>query len=105
MQDKKGVDETIEKIIELDKDPDKYLNRISRPWLNNIQADRKWDDELYDFFENIFSQSISDAKRVPNYGYSHFNLNIMLAISQSHQKVLKINKTKSKIKKFLKFRF
>jgi len=105
MQDQHGVEETIEKIIELDKDQEKYLNKISQPWLNKIQEDRKWDVELYDFFENIFSQAISDAKRIPKYGFSDFNLELLLAMNQSHKKTLKINNTKNKIKQFLKFKF
>ena len=105
MKDQHGVEETIEKIIELDKDRDKYLDRISQPWLNKIQKNRKWDVELYDFFENIFNQTFSEAKRIPKYGFSDFNLKVLLAMNRSYQATLKMNKTKSKIKQILKFRF
>lgn len=105
LKDRNKIDELISEIIQLDKDPEAYLNKLSQPWLTEEQKQKAWETELLVFIENIFSRPITEAKRIPQYGFTDFysgNLNTMYALFVEREK---LNRTKNKIKQFLKLKF
>lgn len=51
-----SIDDAINAIIELDRDDEKYLQKLSTPYLNNEKFYNNLnDDKILDFFENIFT--------------------------------------------------
>lgn len=70
----KTLDEAIEEVKKIDSDDDLWCKMISQPWQTpeQIALTKKRNDDYVEFWRNIFSQNIEDAKRVP-VGY-HPNL-------------------------------
>lgn len=62
------MEETIERIVELDKDDDAYLKLCRAKRFANADFDR-YNRELKEFFARIFCQSVQEARRAPTYGY------------------------------------
>jgi hypothetical protein len=53
-----SFDEAIERIIEVDKNDEKYLELINQPWFNNNQIPKEVDNEsLLNFFDFILADS------------------------------------------------
>lgn len=69
LQSYPSFESAIEEIIRLDNDDQAYLEKLSRPWLTDVQADRNWKNELYLFFMSIFEQEKKDAIRRPLSGF------------------------------------
>jgi hypothetical protein len=63
----KLVDKVIERIIDLDKNDDKYIEILKKPWLKDWQY-FDYKAPLSHFLENIFSQSLENAGRRAMYG-------------------------------------
>ncbi|PAF53503.1 hypothetical protein BKH42_05495 [Helicobacter sp. 13S00482-2] len=114
INDYKSIDEAINAIIELDCDDEKYLEKLSLPYLNNDKfCDDLNDDKILDFFENIFSNPhIYHKDSLPNrdenghYGKVPFMIRFLSALvpikSMRHQyRDYLINK--DKMKKYQKF--
>lgn len=99
--DFKTLEDLKNKIIELDKDDNKYLEMLDKPIFNsnyNFQAEQT---KLSDFLENIFEQNYTSAKRVElkkgYYIYEHYKIYFLTAFI--YDKFLKL---KQFIRKILK---
>ena len=70
--DCKNLDEMLEKVREVDNDDELFLHMISQPWQTPDQQNLtlKLINDYYNFIENIFTQDIRSAKRVP-FGIIH----------------------------------
>jgi hypothetical protein len=95
LKDISQMDEIIEQIIAIDKDDEQYLNLLNKPFLNESQRKYNWKYDLYGFFDNIFSQSIESAKRIPEFGYNAYFLREVKQMSDLRQKHKNINRIKS----------
>jgi len=62
------IDMAVEKIIELDCNDDLYLEKLNQPPL--LGGQYPVDNDLLDFFGNIFNKSLSSAKMVSGYGFN-----------------------------------
>lgn len=71
----KEIENTIKKIIELDRDDDQYLSLLKQPWLfpnQYINAEKN----IENFLNVIFSSSRFDNIKRPKYGRNRFQKNI-----------------------------
>jgi len=67
LSDFSSVEECISYIKELDNNDDLYLKKLNQPWFYNNEVP-DYNHRLESFFENIFSQSVDEARRVNLYG-------------------------------------
>jgi len=71
----KGIqdfDRAIEEIIYLDRNDELYLVRLNQQKFRDENTMASWDEKLYNFLNNIFSQSLTEASRRANYGYTRY---------------------------------
>lgn len=94
-------DRAIEKIINLDKDNDAYLEMLRKPWTNNGVTMEHWEEKLLNFFTNIFNQALPVAKRKAIYGFNRYHTDILQLQVALLGRKKKINRFKAKIKRFI----
>ncbi len=66
------VQECIDRIIELDSDDNKYIELLHQSWFNEDGGYFNYKERIWDFFGNIFSKPVSQAKYISNYGYQPY---------------------------------
>ncbi|MDO7253566.1 glycosyltransferase family 10 domain-containing protein [Helicobacter cappadocius] len=114
VNDYDSIDEVIKVIMELDNDDEKYLQKLSLPYLNNEKfCENLNDDKILDFFENIFSNPhIYHKDSLPNrdenghYGKVPFSirmLSAMIPIKSMRHRFRNYLIDRDKIKKYQKF--
>ena len=99
----KGVDDferAIEEIIRLDSDPAAYLEMLNKSCINNGHNLLMWDEQLFNFFNHIFCQSLTDAKRKAEYGFNRFNMDVLQFQADLLHRRKRINNFKAKIKSY-----
>lgn len=67
LSDYDSVEDCIEYIKKLDNDDELYYEKLCQPWFRQ-NIDEGFNNKLRRFFDNIFSQEISSARRVNKYG-------------------------------------
>jgi hypothetical protein len=97
LKSESDIDKVIERVIELDKDDNKYLEMVTCPCLTQVQSILDWKGNLKLFFDSIFEKELSDARRLPQFGYNSFFQNELSRIIKIKEKQRKINKVKLKL--------
>jgi len=70
--DYKSIKECIDYISALDTNKELYIDKLREPWLIAGQHYQNFKEQLWDFFDNIFSQPKEDAFRLSKYGYQSY---------------------------------
>lgn len=70
LKSEKDMGTLIEQITHLDQNDEDYLAMLNKPWFVRTNEKKYWRDLLITFFDNIFTQPLDEAKRVPSYGHS-----------------------------------
>ncbi len=91
------IDEVVSKVIELDKNDDKYIEMLMRPCLTPEQMRIDWKGNLLSFLEGIFEKDFNEAKRLPLFGYNSFFQGELAKISELKEKQRKVNMLKLKL--------
>ncbi|WP_455586206.1 glycosyltransferase family 10 domain-containing protein [Bacteroides sp.] len=62
-----SLEAAVEYVVRVDQNDEEYLSILSTPWLNKENY-LNWENRVYDFFDNIFSKPITEARRLADYG-------------------------------------
>ena len=62
----------IAEIILLDQNDEAYIEKLRQPWILPENRIELWESNLLSFFQNIFNQPLTKAKRRAEYGYNRY---------------------------------
>lgn len=62
-----NIDAAVERIIELDRNDDLYLETLHQPWINDM-AMFHWQEHLLSFLSNIIDKPLEEARYLSDYG-------------------------------------
>ncbi len=69
VKDENDFDRVIDEIKFLDQNDDAYLSKLKQNWFVRENEKEYWTDLLMSFLDNIFEQSLLEAKRCPKFGF------------------------------------